>query len=444
MWSQLFGFGIFWGVWVIAPVLVDGFSALVTMLAVLRNRYQTKARTRKVDFYPFVSVIIPIYNSEETLMACLRSVVAQEYPLDRLEVILIDNGSTDNSFRIFSHAQTKLPIMLTWHSIINQGKAWALNSGIHLCRGNYIFNVDSDVVLHPHAVRNVVVTMETEPDLGAATGSIQVMAPQKNASRWARYLGLCEFFEYASAFHVGRIQQTLLRSIYTLSGAFSVFRREVLLETFLYSQETITEDTDLTFDIYERVKSTRIGSISEAIAYVHPIESLSTLYAQRVRWQRGQIEVSARHPELMQQSIFQLRGFSPKRVLMVDHTLSFPRFVWTFLLPVLGVFGYPLSLLFWAMLALYIFYALIDVLWVGVAWLGLDPQSRQRLKNVFWIIPTLPAYRMLIFWFRFSGFLHVLAEPGRWQVEDPISQVKQGFRKLQKIEKKLLGKLFDS
>jgi poly-beta-1,6-N-acetyl-D-glucosamine synthase len=436
MLEKLFGFGIFWGVWVIAPVLVDGFSAVVTMLAVLRNRYKTRSLVRKVDFFPFVSIIIPVYNSAETLMVCLRSIVAQEYPLDRIEVILIDNGSTDQSFRVFSHAQDRLPIMLTWHSIINQGKAWALNSGIHLCRGNYIFNVDSDVVLHPEAIRNVVATLDAEPDLGAVTGSIQVLPPAENSSRWAKYLGLCEFFEYATAFHVGRIQQTLLRSIYTLSGAFSVFRRDVILETFLYSQDTITEDTDLTFDIYERVKSTRIGSVSEAIAYVHPIESLGALYSQRVRWQRGQIEVSARHPNLMNQSFFQLRGFSPKRVLMVDHTLSFPRFVWTFLLPVLGVFGYPLSLLFWALLMLYIFYTIIDLMWIGVAWLGLDKDSRKRLKNVLWIIPTLPAYRMVIFWFRFSGFLHVMAEPGQWKVEDPVTQVKNGVSQLLKKERK--------
>ena len=167
-----------------------------------------------------------------------------------------------------------------------------------------------------------------------------------------------------------------MQNIYTLSGAFSVFRKELLLQTGLYRNLTVTEDTDLTFELHERYEGWRIACVSSAIAYVHPIESLNALYAQRVRWQRGQLEVSARHVELMQQPMWLLRSFSLARTLLVDHTLAFPRVVWTFLLPVLALFGYPLSLIVMAFLVLYGFYMLIDIAWVAVAWLGVDRQAR--------------------------------------------------------------------
>jgi putative glycosyltransferase (exosortase G-associated) len=372
--------------------------------------------------------VVPAHNSGQTLEACLRSFAAQDYPAQRMEIIVVNNGSSDNSFEVFERMQHELGLQLSWHSIINKGKSWALNAGIHLSRGEYIFNIDSDVVLGPGAVRRVVEAMTAEPDLGAVTGAVEVLPPTGAVGPLLRAVNECEFFEYLAAFRVGREQQTLLGSLYTLSGAFSVFRREVLLGTFLYSQETVTEDTDLTFELYERFANRRVGCVGDAVAYVHPIESLSALYAQRVRWQRGQLEVSARHAALMRRPMWRVRGFNPARILAVDHTLAFPRIVWTFLLPVLVLFGYPPGLIVQALAVLYGFYVLSDVLWVAVAWLDSDATTRQRLVRMSWLLPVLPLYRMMIFWFRFSGFLHAVAEPGTWRVQDPVAQVRNGLR----------------
>jgi len=132
----------------------------------------------------------------------------------------------------------------------------------------------------------------------------------------------------------------------------------------------------------------------------------------------------------MQQPMWLLRGFSPARTLLVDHTLAFPRVVWTFLLPVLTLFGYPLSLIVMAFLVLYGFYMLIDIAWMAVAWLGVDRQARKRLLNFLWLIPAMLFYRMVVFWFRISGFLHAVAEPGTWRVQDPLVQLEQGVENL--------------
>ncbi len=424
--DRIWDFVFFWGVWLIAPLVVDGISAFASLAGVIAARLRTRRR-QPLAFHPQVSIIIPVYNSEATLAACLRSIAAQDYPLDKIDVLVVNNGSTDRSFRVFAHLQTRLPLTVNWHSIINKGKAWALNAGIHLARGKYIFNVDSDVVLAPDAVRRVVEALEADPALAAVTGAIRVLPPPPSAGRVRRILAACEFLEYVTAFQVGRQYQSILRSLYTLSGAFSVFRRETLMQTFLYSQETVTEDTDLTFELYDRLRGQHVGCVCQAIAYVHSVESLSALYAQRVRWQRGQVEVSARHPDLMKRSPLTLRGFNPARVLLIDHTLAFPRLLWTFFTPALIVFGYPLSLLVLAFVLMYLFYLAIDVLWVVTAWAGIDAAGRQRVRATLWALPILPLYRMFIFWFRFSGFLHASAETGSWRVRDPLEQVRSGL-----------------
>ena len=438
----LIAFAFYWGVWLVVPILIDGFTTVVSLTAVLIARARRALHEHPPpDYYPLVSIIVPVYQSADTLEACLRSLAAQDYPSVRMEVLVIDNGSTDDSFAVFARLQRDLPLRLHWHSIINRGKAWALNAGIHLTQGEFVFNVDSDVVLAPQAIRRVVETMAAEPDLGAVTGAIEVLPPGEGLGGLQRALAECEYFEYITAFHVGREHQTLLQNLYTLSGAFTAFRREVLFKTYLYSNETITEDTDLTFELYERALDKRIGCVSSAIAYVHPIESLGALYSQRVRWQHGQIEVSARHQGLLKGSFWRISGFSPARVLAVDHTLAFPRLVWTFLLPVLALFGYSLAMVLMAWVVLYAFYLLVDLAWVGVAWLGTNAEARRRLRQIWWLLPALPLYRMLIFWFRFSGFLHAVAEPGVWRAPNPVEQLRRAYAQLIEQGRNLLERL---
>ena len=160
-----------------------------------------------------------------------------------------------------------------------------------------------------------------------------------------------------------------------------------------------------------------------------------------MRRQRGQLEVSARYQQLMHQPLWQRRVFSPAITLLVDHTLAFPRIVWTFLLPILALFGYPLSLIVMAFLVLYGFYLLIDIAWVFVAWLGVNTLARRRLLDFLWLLPVMPFYRMVVFWFRISGFLHAVAEPGTWRVQDPLVQLKQGLVELDELTGNVFGKV---
>ena len=90
----------------------------------------------------------------------------------------------------------------------------------------------------------------------------------------------------------------------------------------MYSERTVSEDTDLTFHIRNSVRKNkaRLGCVSSAIAYVEPISSVSKLYSQRVRWQRGQIEVTALYNTGKARFIDMLRSFDG-RTLLVDHTL---------------------------------------------------------------------------------------------------------------------------
>ena len=85
------------------------------------------------------------------------------------------------------------------------------------------------------------------------------------------------------------------------------------------------------------------------------------------------------------------------------------------------------AFIFTALFIIYIFYLLVDALWFFVSWNGVDASARVRLRADFWILPFMPAYRMIVFWFRVSGFLYAVAEPGQWRVQDPLTQSRLGF-----------------
>lgn len=425
-----YGALIFWGVWLVIPIMVDGFMAF-RYLTVVATRRVGRLPIRPVSLapngkWPRVTVLVPIYNSENSLPRCLQSVRDQSYPADLIEILCIDNGSRDNSYQVFQREQQEpWPGSMHWLSTFHQGKSWALNVGVHHANGEYVINIDSDVIIHPDAIANMVAAFEAQPELMAATGAVEI-EPHAGDNGFMRILHECEFQEYYFGFNIGRRFESRDGSLFTLAGAFSAFRRNTILSGRLYDSSTVGEDTFMTFGLQEKHGGQSVGVVTTSVCYTEPIPSLRALYSQRVRWQRGEIEVMASYPGLLTRGIFH-RGFSPMRTLLVDHTLAFPRVAWTFLMPALAFFGYHWSVLAAATGILYLAYMLIEAAtWTTSALLVVEPASA-RLHRGWWAIPFMPAYRYLVFWMRFAGTLTVITEAHSWRTTDPVSASRNYF-----------------
>ncbi|MCD4751676.1 MAG: glycosyltransferase [Anaerolineaceae bacterium] len=414
-------YSFFWSIWLLVPILLDGLFVLMGAVGALIFHLKRKT-VPELDFAPKVSVVIPVKNGEKMLEACIRSVASQNYPAKQLEILVIDNGSTDRSFEVFQGIKN-IEQRMVWHSITGRGKAWAINSGIYLSQAQYFINIDCDLVLEPDAVNNAVAYLEAHEDVGTATGYLVILPQDEKVSTSRKMLAQVEFMEYASVFEVGRANQTLLNALFTLSGAFTVFRRNVLLKTFLYNQDTVSEDTEMTFQLYSRASEYRIVLLHDAIAYLQPTESWKKLYSQRVRWQRGALEVCSLHQELMNKSLLKIRGVSLLRLLLVDHTLSLPRLVWLVLLPMLVNFGYQPSMIFASYIMMYVFYLIVEIIWWLTAAVYARKEVRKRILNSYRILPLMPFYRIITFLFRVSGFIYAIKEPFTWTVSNPMEQL---------------------
>lgn len=373
-----------------------------------------------------ISIILPVYNSEETLFDCIESIVNNTYPKNLIQMAIVNNNSHDNSFSEFGRAQVAFPNALLQWIDADQGKAKALNSAIYNSVGQYIIKLDTDGILQPDALRNLVLYFENNPDIDAAAGAVLTNKKMIQATkRWStRVLRVNEYFEYLQACMFGRSMESAKNQLFTMSGAFSAFKRETLVSTYMYNVDTVGEDTDMTFQIRERLGK-KVGFCYNAIFYVEPIGGVSELYTQRQRWQRGQVDVSSDFlAEDMHIGNF-FKNFMVSR-LMVDHTFLFPRLIWTIGLFVLVFYGYSAVLILASFVLMYLLYVLFSILiyWQVTRMLIDFKQEKKYLKRKWWVVLTLPLYNMIVSIIRFIGIINMITNSATWRTNNFTNELK--------------------
>jgi cellulose synthase/poly-beta-1,6-N-acetylglucosamine synthase-like glycosyltransferase len=313
-----------------------------------------------------------------------------------------------------------------------------------LARGEIIINIDCRSFLAPEAIYNMVAKFIENPEYGAATGNVEIdwnliyerdqrgrylldgdgHYRTRQLSHKEKFLAKAQFMEYLTSFRLGRQFQDITGSMYTFSGAFSAFRREVLLRSGLYRDRTVAEDTDLTLDL--QGQGVRLGFAEDAKAYLKPVISFERFYSQRIRWHRGQIEVIGVHLDWygnFRKSFW--RNFWLTLLLMIDHTFSFPRLIWMFLLPLFFLFGYAMTLIIEAIILMYVFYVLIDFANAFYCYQVSDGETKEKIKDSIQYCLVTPIFRLIAFYFRFGAYLEELKEPQAWTTPiNPVRSIK--------------------
>lgn len=407
---------IFWMAWIIIPLFMEIIPAMGGFFILVKK--QLTAKKRKIPLrYPEITLIIPIYNSETTLEYCLASVYASEYPKELMSIMLVDNQSADHSFNVFCRCQEMYPELSMQWLKARQGKSKALNLALFNSDGKYIIHIDSDGKLQPMALKNMVERFEANPRIHCLTGVILTDPKliEETESFPMRLFRKCEFYEYCQAFLAGRNFESELDSIYTLSGAFSAFRKSTILKTQLYNTDTVCEDTHVTFQV-RRLMKRSIFLCENALFFVDPIENLGKLYTQRQRWQTGELEVS----HMFLQESLRTKGFFSDfmiRQLTFDHTFAFPRMIWYFALICLMFLNYPFSLIAGSVIILYLLYVFSGFLFYLniVASLKEYRELRRYYARKWYILPLMPAYNFYCFWIRFAGIINSIKKRSGWR-----------------------------
>jgi len=415
--SRISGEVIFWMAWIIIPLIMEIIPAFGGFFILLKKKFSQIGRPG-LSYYPEITLIIPVYNSADSLRACLESVCKSNYPNRLLDVLLINNESTDNSLEVFKKCQAEFQdLPMTWLNA-SQGKSKALNMALFNSNGKYIVHIDSDGKLHPDAIKNITTRFEQDSDTDCLTGVILTdMGAIERTKRFGmRMTRRCEFFEYCQSFLVGRNYESESDNLYTLSGAFSAFRKSAILKSQMYNTSTVSEDTQVTFQM-RKVLNKGIRLCEDAFFFVDPIESYNKLYTQRQRWQRGELEVS--HMFLKDELTIIKSFFSNfmVRVLMFDHTFAFPRMIWFFALIFLVFLNYPISLVLGSAVIIYLLYVFSTFLYYinVIMYLGKVKDIKKYYRSKWYLIFLFPGFNFVVFWIRFAGIINSIEGVGNWK-----------------------------
>ena len=305
---------------VVFVAIIPGFNYVFNFISLLFNKKDKKKETKKEED---VTVLIPVYNAKDSIKETIESIKKQKY-CGNIYINIIDDGSTDGTLELLKSMDLgrNTNIIETKH----KGKADALNKGLDMVKTDYTITIDSDTVLHPLAIRNIMNKLKNSNEKTATTAGCLFVKNGKKSfitklQEWDYTLGI-----FGVKYIQGNYNSTLVAQ-----GAFSAYKTKMLKEIGGW-QNCVGEDIVLTWQLLSKGYKTNFAK--NAIAYTEVPEKFRDLGKQRKRWARGMIEAFKK-----------VKVFTSKKMSLKSKFLMFLNIFFPFIDLALLIFV-PLGLIF--------------------------------------------------------------------------------------------------
>ena len=277
-----------------------------------------------------VSVLVPAYNEEAGIVEAVRAMLGLRYP--EFEVVVVDDGSRDRTYDRLASAFGLVPLPRVLPQDVgsrgavldisvpsdgitplvvvrkhNGGRADALNVGINVAQYPLVCMVDADSILDPDALLTVSKPFADDPLRVVATGGV-IRAVNGSRVRGGRvidvrmpkqWIARIQVVEYLRAFLLGRTGWSKIGALALISGAFGLFRRDVVVAVGGFDPDSMGEDFELVVNIHRQLREQRtdyrIVMVAEPVSWTEVPSSMGVLARQRRRWHRGLAQVLWRH-----------------------------------------------------------------------------------------------------------------------------------------------------
>jgi hyaluronan synthase len=236
------------------------------------------------------TVIVPAYNEGKQVLRTLRSVVRSDMPVDKLQIIAVDDGSKDDTWYWMQKAVAHFPGRIQAIRLKkNCGKRQALYDGFMQSTGQVIVTVDSDSLIESHTIRRLISAFSKEENVGAVAGSVRVLNLHQGLI--PRLLDVA----FAFSFDFYRASQSQVGSVFCTPGALSAYLRKPLMDnldswmnqTFMGCLSTIGEDRAMTNFILR--DGYKVKFQSDAIVYTNVPVRYQQLCKMLLRWARSNV-----------------------------------------------------------------------------------------------------------------------------------------------------------
>ena len=271
---------------------IPGFMNAFLVASLLLDRRPPRQR---LILHPGVTVLIAAYQEEAAIADTLQTIATEHYP-GPVEVLVLNDGSTDRTAEVAGRAIERLefPANTEVRLIdfpVNRGKAAVLNDGLAAARYELIVTIDGDSRLNRDALTAIVERLMSDPDnTQAVAGAVLVRNSRANlltrAQEWDYFLGIAAV----------KRMQSLYQGTLVAQGAFSIYRKQALIEAGGWP-DTVGEDIVLSWALLS--KGYRIGYAEDAIVWTNAPTQLKQFARQRQRWARGLIEALNEHQSLI-------------------------------------------------------------------------------------------------------------------------------------------------
>ncbi|MDB5202031.1 MAG: glycosyltransferase [Ferruginibacter sp.] len=423
--------GGYWGSEILFSLFIVGIFLSVgriLLTAILAYRQKQKdAIAPAMTTHPAVSVIVPAYNEELNSIRTIESLLQQDYP--NLEVIYVDDGSSDNSYRIVKDHYGQHPSVKVLTKT-NGGKATALNYGINFSDNEFIVCIDADTQLKKDAVTELMkkfAPLSPGAEVGAVAGNVKVGNEVNMITRW-------QSIEYITSQNFDRRAFDLLNCITVVPGAIGAFRKKAVVEAGGFTSDTLAEDCDLTMRLHRC--GYRIVNCTTAISYTEAPETMKQFLKQRFRWSFGVLQSFWKHRDALLNPRYKNFGLiAMPNILIFQVILPFLApladlvLVISLLAAAFGII--PASL--YHIILYYFVFTVVDIAGAAIAFNfenartpGQAAMKKENPLKLLWMIPQRLIYRQLMYYILIKSFNKALkGELQGWGTLKRTGNVKQ-------------------
>ena len=323
---------------------------------------------RDAGIEPHVAIVMPAFNEEEVIAHSLRSLLALDYPPEKLELVAVNDGSTDDTLARMVEVADEEPRVRVIDLGQNCGKRVAMAVGMRATDAEILAFVDSDSSVEPEALRRLVQGF-ADDRVGAVCGHADVANPRDS------WLSRMQVVRYFVAFRVVKAAESIFNCVTCCSGCFSAYRRSAIVphldgwehQTFLRSPATFGDDRALTNRV---LRNWKVLYAADAISHTAVPTTMHQFLRQQLRWKRSWTRESLilmtfvwrKHP------VAALTAYLGILISLVAPIVAIRALVW---LPITGGTGFPFVYVagIYAMALAYGFYYVVrtpryDPVWI--------------------------------------------------------------------------------